>query len=354
MKFSPPAPGSVSLMALSPKSGYRIKIIDQIARLTAAGNGSFQASSENLGLGGGSGNDKQPSLPLNDLMGTLRGDPDSATRFVMSLNSLTAEQMDNNANDPEGGWPTVRIRWTADQIKQALGGNQALQKKLVNDLNMNLDGTPLAQVNYQSIESGIIVETPGTLKVVVNGKPLQIPVVVSRPYRPSMILSVMRDVDAHPSQNFSSDKRLGTYIQYAKATLAGKVQKENIAEALTKLIAPSGIEKYLSSAENVIDAATVVISNKQIKGASESVSSESGHPIYTLNLNLTPNGRLRLWKYSHFHHGNQLLLVSHGVAIAAPIIRTDLFSSQVTIGEMKDKNLVDDAIASINGQPLPN
>lgn len=354
LNYSPPVPGSVSLLSLSPASGYRIKIIDRVAQLQPFEAGSFEATSSNLGLGGGSdGDSRKPSLPLNELIGTLRGDSQSATQFVMALNRLTPEQMDNSDN-PEAGWPTVRIPWTAEQIQKALSGDATLQKKLINNLNMNLDGTPLDQVNYQSLESGIIVETPSVLNVTINGVAKKIPVVISRPYRPDMIINVMKTVDSHPSQNFTSDKRLGTYIQFAKVVLAGKAKKEDIRKTLGFLIDPKGLQKYLAPAEQVIDATTVVISNQQIKGATQEQTSVSGDPVYSLELNLTPEGRMRLWKYSHTHHGDQLLLVSHGIAIAAPIIRSDLFTSQISIGEMKDKNLMDDAIASINGTPLSN
>lgn len=349
IQVTPPMPGSVTLLALAQGAGYRATIVDKVVQLRPTGEGSFDASSSNLGVGGGSGSGspKEPNLPMGDLVGTLGGDSAAATRLVMELNRLEPEQMEKET-DPESGWPTTRIYWKADEIKKALGGDPILQKKLIADLNIELDGTPIPQLSYRSLQNGIIVETPATLPVTIQGKLTQVPVTISMPYRPKLMVAIMRQADATTSKRFASDPRLALYTSMSQDVLSGKTKKEDVRAALEKLISPEYVQPYIEKAARIVRASTVVLANGQIESAGMSTDSVNGQTNYDLNLNLTSDGRMRLWKYSHEHHGDQLLLVSNGAAIAAPIIESDLMTSQVTIGQMQDQQLVQDAVDSIN------
>ena len=75
--------------------------------------------------------------------------------------------------------------------------------------------------------------------------------------------------------------------------------------------------------------------------------SETGKPLYDLVLDLNDEGRDRLWKYSRNKVGTQLLLIVDGVAIAAPRVRHELAQKTVTITQMPDKALIQDAIDDI-------
>jgi len=103
-----------------------------------------------------------------------------------------------------------------------------------------------------------------------------------------------------------------------------------------------------------VSSAFVVITEDQIDKASfrasevgtgnmNSQDSDSG--MYDLDLHVTDEGRLRLWRYSKLHPHDQLLLVSNGVAIAAPRIRHELVESDLTIVQMPDKGLLQEAVA---------
>ena len=69
--------------------------------------------------------------------------------------------------------------------------------------------------------------------------------------------------------------------------------------------------------------------------------------MFDLDLHVTEEGRLRLWQYSKLHPHDQLLLVSNGVAIAAPRIRHELVSADLTIVQMPDEGLLQEAVKSL-------
>ena len=69
--------------------------------------------------------------------------------------------------------------------------------------------------------------------------------------------------------------------------------------------------------------------------------------MFDLDLHVTDDGHLRLWQYSKLHPHDQLLLVSDGVAIAAPRIRHELVSPDLTIVQMPDEGLLQQAVESL-------
>ena len=67
-----------------------------------------------------------------------------------------------------------------------------------------------------------------------------------------------------------------------------------------------------------------------------------------ITINLTDEGRMRLWKYSVGRVESHLLLVADGIPIAAPIIRDELREGELTITQMEDEALVKDAVDALN------
>ncbi len=68
-----------------------------------------------------------------------------------------------------------------------------------------------------------------------------------------------------------------------------------------------------------------------------------------LTIEMTDEGRRRLWQYSEDKIGTQLLLIVDGVAIAAPKISHELAQGELTITQMADEGLVkEDTVNAIN------
>jgi preprotein translocase subunit SecD len=70
--------------------------------------------------------------------------------------------------------------------------------------------------------------------------------------------------------------------------------------------------------------------------------------LHDLTINMTEEGRRRLWQYSKSRVGTQLLLIADGIAIAAPRIQHELAQGNLTITQMRDEVLLRDATDMLN------
>ena len=70
--------------------------------------------------------------------------------------------------------------------------------------------------------------------------------------------------------------------------------------------------------------------------------------MFDLSVDVSDEGRRRLWKYSKERVGTQLLLVADGIPIAAPRIQHELAQDSLTITQMEDEVLVRDAVEMLN------
>jgi len=95
----------------------------------------------------------------------------------------------------------------------------------------------------------------------------------------------------------------------------------------------------------VLSNSVIVLTDEHMKGASiEQYEGSDGKPIFDVNIQLTEEGRMRLWSYSHRNRGFQLLLISNGVAVAAPRIKTELSQSSVRITQLTSESLAKDTV----------
>ena len=329
-------PGDVNIIGIDPGSGYRIRVVNQVAQLIEGKQFEF-GESDNGTEGPTSGADAK-RIPIRDLLETLKGNERALGHFVMVMN-------DRQENE---NWPPERNIWLAADVEKALNGDPVLQKKLEQDINMKLDGTPLSQFRMKSYENGIIVESIVPIDVMVGQQRRTLRGPIQTPYRPSIMGAVEREI--REKSEVTPQTIAGYYSQFAQDILSGKAPKENVRGALKRLIDPRSLSKLAEAPQRVLDSARVLVNDALIENARYDTDQIGKDTLYNITLDLRDEGRRRLWAYSRGRVGAQLLLTSNGVAIAAPRIKHELVQSELTITQMRDKSLLDDMIETLRSK----
>jgi hypothetical protein len=335
-KFTPIKPGNVNLLGIDTGTGYRIIVANQIAQLVEA-DSEFEGD-RNEDTGATSGAIKK-RVPMRELLQVLQGNEKAVGAFVMNMNDIREDET----------WPTTRVVWTAEDIRRALDGDAALRARLERDLNMYLDGRPLPTANISALNNGIIVDTPVTLNIQSEGKDVHITGRIQEPYRPRMILAVENLVTERAGM--TADQQVGFYLEEGRKALNEPNGRENIAKTLENRISPSVAASRAEKPERVLRRATVVVNDQFIRGARyDSLKDSDGKPYYNLVIQFNEEGRRRLWQFSKKRVGSQLLLTVDGIPIAAPRIRHDLAQGELTITQLRDESLVQDAVNALNNR----
>jgi len=333
--FAPVEPGRVNLLAVDPGAGYRIKVSNQVAQLEEMANADFSAP--DMATGQADTNSRR-RIPIREMLASLNGDAKSLSYVVATLNDMK-----------ESSLPPVRINWTAEEIRRALAGDPAIVAKLTRNLNVRLDGTPLGEVRPAAIENGIVVSVPVPVQVNVKGKPVTLTATILLPFLPTFAKQVTNRYAE--KADVTNSMILGFYREEAQRVLTKAAQPQDVRAALTALIDPKRLANLAKAPARLFGASRVVVNNQAIRHASyQAYQSNDGRDFYDVRLELTEEGRKRMWQYSRKNRGFQLLFVVDGIAIAAPRISTELPQSVVVIKQVTDETLVQDAVAILNGE----
>ncbi|KXK16253.1 MAG: hypothetical protein QY327_06565 [Fimbriimonadaceae bacterium] len=332
-KFEPLLPRRVNLLGVDTSKGYHIVVSNQIAHLVQGGGGKFEAPSDR-GEKPDLSNAKR--IPIREMLRALQGDSNALGRFLMSVNNID-----------EGDLPPYPVIWPRDQLLKALEGDAELKAKLESDLNIQLDGTPLGVVRTEALEQGIVIELPITVEAKVEGRVKKLVGTLPIPFQTRFARTVFDRYKEKPE--ITSAIVLGAYREEAQKLLDNPELREDIGGHLKSLLDEENLKRYAEIPESLLNSVTVVVNSDLIDSAGYSERRDrNGKPIYTMELNLNGEGRTRLWQYSRDNLGSQLLLVWDGIAIAAPRISHELVLSQVTISQLTDLTLVQDACEAIN------
>lgn len=337
--FSMLEPGKVSLIGLKTGHGFTIQVSNRIAHLVEAKDTNFVASSTDQEEEAESEGATKKKLPVSDMIGALQGDEKALTNFVTVLGDY----------EPKEEWPPNAPVWPAEDIQKALDGDPAMRAKLVRALNVDLTGKPLNELSISALENGIMVETPIPVRVRVGDTERLMHARIKQWYQPQVMQATnakFRDLF-----NVSNNAKVAYYVE-AVQEQAEKHKTEDVAGALRRMIDPQSMKEAADDAELILGSAFVVLNDRDIESASYHTSDvgtrASAAGMFDLNLQVNDDGRMRLWQYSKLHPHDQLLLVSNGIAIAAPRIRHELMSSDLTIVQMPDEELVKEAVDTIN------
>jgi hypothetical protein len=330
--FAPIAPNNVNIVGITP-DGYRIIISNEVAQLVET-QGGFQAD-ESDSEDDSSGGSVKKKISIMDMLGVMEGKSKSLSEFLMSMNDLS-----------ENDLPPIRVVWPKKDVGKALAGDPVMVARLEKDLNMKLDGNPLPTLSVRSVENGIVLQIPVPVDVNIAGTERRIVGNVLLAYKPRMIKAVEAEIAAEQG-TISDSTYAGYYKQEGERTLKdGK--RENIRQYLIDIFSDSQAKQYATYPEKILKTAFIVVNSDYITNASYTTrSGPDGKPIYDLHIFLNEEGRKRLWQYSRRRVGDQILLTSNGVAIAAARIRHPLVGGDVTITQMTDQTLLDDLIATI-------
>lgn len=326
------APDSVNLIAVAPGPGFRIIVANQVAQLVET-SGEFQSS--------GAGDESYDSgikrrVPIREMLGALAGDPAALGRFLYVMTGQREDDL-----------PPVRQVWKAEEVKRALDGDAALQAKLEKDLNVRLDGTPLTTFTLQAIENGIVLEVPITARVSSGGRG-PITTSIQRPFRPSFAKSVSDKISESPA-DIGLDKVAAIYKQKYEEWKAEPDSRQDLRKDLLDALDTSKLQSAIEGPEKLLAQTQVILNSNHILSASYEKNQATGKgALFDLRLQLTSEGRDRLWKYSHDRTGFQLLFVVDGIAIAAPRITHEMWQSDILMSQLPDEVLVRDAVDTIN------
>ena len=333
--FAPVSPGKVNLVGINPGAGYRIIIANDVAQLveTQGGFGGKESGSE----GATEGSIKK-RVPMREVLAVLRGDGSMLGPLVMKMNDQGEKE----------DWPPIRVNWSKADLEKAIAGDARLKEKLEHDLNVHLDGTPLATLNRNSLENGIFVHAPVELTLNIDGKETVVHGETVAPYKPAIIKATeARYVD---KANVNNAMIAGYYAVEAQNALDKPDRRENVAKTLEAMVSKAAMETKLAAPRRILQNATVVLNESFITDASyRSYPSNDGKTLCDLTVTLNDEGRRRLWKYTAGKNrvGTQLLLVADDVAISAPRIEHELALNEFTVTQMPDELLVKEAVASI-------
>lgn len=332
--FSVLTPGKVNVVGIDAAAGYRIIVANSIAQVVEASDNFGGNESGDSGATDGA---IKKRVPMRELLQTLQGDKKALGSFVASMNDM---REDDN-------WPTTRVVWKAEDLQKAIDGDKALQAKLEHDLNMTLDGYPLDRLNYNSLEDGIIVDTPVTVTVNMNDKLTDIVGRVQEPYRPRMIKAV--EESYKDKGDVTRAMQAGYYKTEAQKLLDNPGAREKIKDTLLNRISPGLAKQRAEGPTRLLSHATVVVNDGLIDGASYSTyDGPDGKKWHDITIDLKDEGRRRLWQFSKKRVGTQLLLVTDGIPIASARIQHELAQSELSISKLDDEVLVREAVNMLN------
>lgn len=325
-------PGSVNLLGVHAGRGFRIVVQNQIATLVEGASGEFSAPDD-------SGNESETDsltgrrrIPIREMLQSMQGDTKALGEFIMAMNDLRESQL-----------PPVRVMWEADDVRKALDGDPALLAKLQTELGVTLDGSPLPQIRFSSIQNGIVIRSPVTVRMPEDAESPEATGYILEPYKPTFC-KIVEDKYAEKPE-VTNSMVLGTIRDEAQRLVDDPSARENVRKALEARLDPKRLQGFAAAPERVLHSAKIVINEDAIVDAtSVERTSTNGVRFYDLKIDLTEEGRERLWQYSKHRVGSQLLLVVDGIAIGAPRIEHELSGGVVTITQLPDKVLVQDAV----------
>jgi hypothetical protein len=329
-------PGEVSLIGLK-VPGYHIVVSNGVARLYVGDSSTFARPETISDASSGT------TIPMRALVGTLRFEEDAATELVTSLNDIDYDIL-----------PLEDRVWTEEQIEKALASAGPERAQLEYDLATAVDGSGIERVNWDRLTTGIWLEVPVPLKAPSEAGTQEVVAKVLVPFKTRLATGAYMYF-----QSLLERGGLGSNLAPTAGTISGvynralddaeRTGKEDVAASLRRNFSPEAVNRLAEPVNKVLGEVEVLVTEKTITGATlTSAPREDGKgDIYTITLETTGDSRDRLWQYTYRRPGAQLLLVSNGVAIAAPVIQHQIKYSTVQITGISEKKLAEEALRFI-------
>jgi hypothetical protein len=330
--FPPVVPGNVNIVGINTGAGFKIIVANQMAQLVQASDSFHGVESDS---GGATEGAIKKRVPIREMLQVLQGNLKALGTFIMKVNE----------RDENDTWPPVRVVWPAERLMKALDGDKVEEAKLVHDLNINLDGTPLPILDRDSMENGIIIDYPVSVTVNSGGVKRTLVGRVQEPFKPDLLTTIERKLT---DKLVNNDMIAGYYAEESQKVLSGASRRQDIRKSIMARLAPSNAKELSEAPERILASAEVVVNDSHIESASYRNYDTTNGKMNDLTIEMTEEGRKRLWKFSEDRVGTQLMLIVNGVAIAAPRISHELAQGEITITQLADETLVKEAVAALN------
>ncbi|GIV02510.1 MAG: hypothetical protein KatS3mg015_1340 [Fimbriimonadales bacterium] len=332
VQFEPLQPGRVNLFGVE-LAGEQIVVANGIAMLVRGGINEKAKEGE----GGEMDTAVGPSIPIKALVGALQGDAERLSELLESLNDL----------DP-ASFPPKDVIWEEKDLRAALEWDEALRSKLEYQLGTTLAGAPAPRINLGYLRTGIYVRLEVPVRIKTEGGERTIVGHVRVRYQTRLAQEVLKK------------PVVGERVEVSNAALYGAVQEvwsemskspEDVRASLLRILSEDRKKRYAAAAEHLLERVTILVTENQIRDANltEYPDPVRDRNLYSLQLSLTDEGRLRLWQYTRRHGNPQLLFAVDGVAIAAPIVQHEMKYSVAEILNVSDEVDARKAVQVIKG-----
>jgi len=331
-------PAKFTIVGVSLDRGYKILISNRIAQLVQV-VGSDELEIDNTSTTGNEGARKL-RVPLDEMLKSLQGDEVALGKLVTKMNDqLRTVEITGS-----------EVVWEASDVVKAIEGDAELKKRLVRDLNVDLEGNPTTEIRPEALLNGIVIRAFVPVNVRVEGKEVTLKAPIMLPYRPRFCADVTKgyEEELQPTQEMIR----GHYVTQAQRLSANPNEREDVVTALKNRTDEAKLARlYAEGPTNLLKKAHVIITEDFIESATiKEVEAPDRRKLFDLALNLTPEGRDRMWQYSRKKDQRQLLVVHNGVAIAAPVISHELAQASINITQVPERSLAQGAVDFLNSK----
>jgi hypothetical protein len=335
-------PGRVNLIAIKPGQGYRILIVNRVASL---------AETEGGGLGPGDPSaSSMRRIRIREMLGALQGNEKDLGILIEWMNRLDPSEL-----------PPEELQWEQEDLMKALSGEDPdLQDRLEQMLNVTVEGVPLHTINTDAIYYGIGIKSSVPVEVNIAGEPTTLYGKVRQPFQASFAKRFEAELDK--KFEYSQEAIVGMYQEAARPIWDNPTSGQNIQRAINDHFSENRLKNLAEQPERILKSAKVILTEDHIVSVKKDSHTEGKKTFYNITMELTEEGRMRLWKYSHeimkqnwlarylgqkSQSWFQVMFIVDGVAVQAPIFRSELAEKTIRITRLQDETVAEDAVEKI-------
>lgn len=331
------APGTVNLIGIR-LAGEKIVVSNGIASLEQSDTENFGTEERQSGESDVSTGATGSKVPIKALILTLQGEKEGVSELVSAFNKVDYNEL-----------PPQSVTWKMTDVEAAIKGDSQKRKLLEADLNTRLDGTPTDQIIKASMRTGIFIRVPVFVEVPTGKSSKSVEGEIVVPFTSELVRRTMNHRLIRDKLDADNSTFLAVYNEvWQGMEVAGN--KEDVSGRLRSLYSDSRRIQWVAPVNRLLKRVWVILAEDQITGAElDSLPRSNGEgESFSVNLDLTTEGRNRLWNYTHRYPSCQLLFVVDGVAIAAPFVKQEMKYSTAVITNISDEDLAKSAVDLIN------
>ena len=319
-------PATINVIGIK-LTGEKIIVSGGIAKLVQTGESDFASPGQADTIGAQSG----IVISMKGLVESLQFKESGVSELLAALAKLDTEN-----------YPPEDVVWLLDDILAAINGDEKLRAKLEGHLCTKLDGSPTDEISLSRMRDGIVIRVNVPVRVPTDEGDTTVIGTVMLPFRTRLATQTIRH------------RLLETY-EPDRATIEGVYEEvwekmarvpEDVASSLNNLTSEAAVRRMAGRVERLLKRVTVLVTEAQITAADLITTPKPGSDkfLFTVDLELSTEGRNRLWQYTYLNPGCQLLFIWKGVAIAAPTVQHEMKYSTARITNIKHERSAQEAV----------